>query len=205
MLQRYLNPLENIMKCIEMNWMCILNGPTASGKTTLVRLIAQLTRNTLYEFAMNTSVDTMELLGSFEQMDMIRYKRRILQNISNLIQFVAERLLQVKDKAAALHTIQQLQNNWSLLSIRTQHTKQQQQPSNLVFDEEEYQIIALVLSQLDKECSQCMSLHSLECVLTVEVQMASGCHSNSQLPHCSTKSPNSRVSVCMQSPVALNG
>lgn len=58
-----LNPLENLMKCIEMNWMAILIGPTASGKTSLVRFLAQLTRNALHEFSMNTGVDTTELLG----------------------------------------------------------------------------------------------------------------------------------------------
>lgn len=65
LLHRFLSPLENIMKCVEMGWMCILSGPTASGKTSMVRLLAQLTRNTLYEFSMNTGVDTTELLGTF--------------------------------------------------------------------------------------------------------------------------------------------
>lgn len=55
------------MKCVEMNWMPILVGPTASGKTSAVRLLAQLTGHTLLEFAMNSSVDTTELLGGFEQ------------------------------------------------------------------------------------------------------------------------------------------
>jgi midasin len=62
-LQRFLRPLENMMKCVEMGWMTILIGPSASGKTSLVRLLAELTRNNLYEFSMNTGVDTTELLG----------------------------------------------------------------------------------------------------------------------------------------------
>lgn len=44
--------------------MCILNGPTASGKTSLVRALAQMTGHTLHEFAMNSSVDTTEILGT---------------------------------------------------------------------------------------------------------------------------------------------
>ncbi len=43
--------------------MCILTGPSASGKTSLVRSLAQLTGHTLHEFAMNSSVDTTEILG----------------------------------------------------------------------------------------------------------------------------------------------
>lgn len=58
-----LAPLSHLMKCVEMKWMCILDGPTASGKTSLVRALAQMTGHTLHEFAMNSSVDTTEILG----------------------------------------------------------------------------------------------------------------------------------------------
>ena len=62
LLQSQLNTLENLMKCVDMNWMSILTGPT-SGKTSVVRLLAQLTNNHLVELSMNSAVDTMELLG----------------------------------------------------------------------------------------------------------------------------------------------
>lgn len=47
--------------------MTILVGPTASGKTSLVRLLALLTGHRLRVMAMNSSMDTTELLGGFEQ------------------------------------------------------------------------------------------------------------------------------------------
>lgn len=77
LLHQFLHPLENLMQCVKMNWMSILCGPQHSGKTSLVRLLAQLTGNTLREFAMNSSIDTTELLGSFEQMDLNRYKKEL--------------------------------------------------------------------------------------------------------------------------------
>ena len=62
-----LHPLESLMKCVEMGWMSILVGPTASGKTSLVRLLALLTGHRLRVMAMNSAMDTTELLGGFEQ------------------------------------------------------------------------------------------------------------------------------------------
>lgn len=62
-----LRPLESLMKCVEMGWMSILVGPTASGKTSLVRLLALLTGHRLRVMAMNSAMDTTELLGGFEQ------------------------------------------------------------------------------------------------------------------------------------------
>lgn len=55
------------MKCVEMGWMTILIGPAASGKTSLVRLVALLTGHRLRVMAMNSAMDTTELLGGFEQ------------------------------------------------------------------------------------------------------------------------------------------
>lgn len=55
------------MKCVEMNWMVILVGPAAVGKTSLIQLLALLTGNKLKVMAMNSAMDTTELLGGFEQ------------------------------------------------------------------------------------------------------------------------------------------
>ena len=63
LLPRALTPLSHMMKCVEMGWMCILCGPAASGKTSLVRLLARMVGHPLYEFAMNSAVDTTDILG----------------------------------------------------------------------------------------------------------------------------------------------
>lgn len=55
------------MKCVHMSWMVILVGPASVGKTSLVQLLAQLTGHTLKIMAMNSAMDTTELLGGFEQ------------------------------------------------------------------------------------------------------------------------------------------
>ena len=42
-------------------------GSRSCGKTSLVHLLAQLTGNKLEVMAMNSAMDTTELLGGFEQ------------------------------------------------------------------------------------------------------------------------------------------
>lgn len=59
------------MKCVHMGWMVILVGPAAVGKTSLVELLAHLTGHRLKVMAMNSAMDTTELLGGFEQVNII--------------------------------------------------------------------------------------------------------------------------------------
>ncbi|BGP25033.1 midasin [Rhodotorula toruloides] len=67
-----LQPFEALAKCLDMGWLAILTGPRGTGKTALVRQLAALGGQRLREFTMNAEVDTLELLGSFEQADRLR-------------------------------------------------------------------------------------------------------------------------------------
>lgn len=69
MLPRMLPVLESVMKCVQMNWLTILIGEQGSGKTSTVQMLADLTGNNLQILPMNSSMDTTELLGGFEQID----------------------------------------------------------------------------------------------------------------------------------------
>ncbi|XP_044531325.1 midasin [Gracilinanus agilis] len=85
LLHQSLKFLEPVMKCVQMNWMVILVGPTAVGKTSLVQLLAHLTGHTLKIMAMNSSMDTTELLGGFEQVDIIRPWRQLLKKVESTV------------------------------------------------------------------------------------------------------------------------
>lgn len=85
-LQRSLQPLEALTKCLDMGWLAILTGPRACGKTTLVRQVAAFRGRTLREFSMNAEVDTLELLGSFEQAERFRELDRIALDAVRLLQ-----------------------------------------------------------------------------------------------------------------------
>nr|CAG8526340.1 11509_t:CDS:10 [Entrophospora candida] len=82
--QSQMRPFQALMKCVEMNWMVILTGPESSGKTSLIRLLADLTGNTLEEFTMNSSVDTAELLGGFEQLDLARHRLLAMEQLNSI-------------------------------------------------------------------------------------------------------------------------
>jgi len=76
-LHKQLNALESLGLCVSQSWLAILTGPRSSGKTSLVRSLAHLTGNVLREMTINPGTDTMDILGSFEQLD----NRRTLSNI----------------------------------------------------------------------------------------------------------------------------
>ncbi|KAJ2157991.1 AAA ATPase midasin [Coemansia sp. RSA 552] len=77
--------LESLMKCLEMRWMAILVGAAGIGKTSLVRWLANATGNKLVEFSMNSGVDTSEILGGFEQVDMQRHRSALLHTLGRLV------------------------------------------------------------------------------------------------------------------------
>ncbi|XP_054718534.1 midasin-like [Uloborus diversus] len=78
--------LESLMKCIEMNWMAILIGPSGSGKSTLVRLLADLCGQELHIMSVNSEMDTIEILGGYEQSDLSRKIERLCESLEPLTQ-----------------------------------------------------------------------------------------------------------------------
>ncbi|XP_025949160.1 midasin [Dromaius novaehollandiae] len=85
LLHHSLQSLESIMKCVHMSWMVILVGPAAVGKTSLVELLAHLTGHRLKIMAMNSAMDTTELLGGFEQVDVTRSWQCLLEKVENSV------------------------------------------------------------------------------------------------------------------------
>lgn len=76
-----LNSLEAVVECVKHQWMCILVGPPSSGKTSLIRLLAQLTGNVLNELNLSSATDISELLGCFEQYNVFRNYRLIIAQV----------------------------------------------------------------------------------------------------------------------------
>ncbi|KAJ1918233.1 AAA ATPase midasin [Tieghemiomyces parasiticus] len=122
--------LETLMLCVRHRWLPLLVGGPAVGKTHLVRLLSRLTGHPLREFAMNSAVDAMELLGGFEQYDLHRHRTRLVDGLQTLLAQVARtylttatarlstpladlwalhrRCVQAADPAAALRPIKRL-------------------------------------------------------------------------------------------------
>ncbi|KAF8630919.1 hypothetical protein AX17_005277 [Amanita inopinata Kibby_2008] len=81
-LKKYLAVLESIGLCVSQSWLTILTGNQNSGKTEVVRLLAHFTGNLLWEISINNATDTMDILGSFEQVD---YPGRILTLVKEVL------------------------------------------------------------------------------------------------------------------------
>ncbi|XP_072559009.1 midasin isoform X3 [Paramormyrops kingsleyae] len=107
-----LRPLESLMKCVEMGWMAVLVGPSASGKTSLVRLLALLAGHRLRVMAMNSAMDTTELLGGFEQVDIMRPWQQLLESVDYVVAMVTRRGLMTLE--GAVQDIEFLLRNWSV-------------------------------------------------------------------------------------------
>ncbi|KAF5382460.1 hypothetical protein D9615_002742 [Tricholomella constricta] len=69
-LKMQLSTLESLGHCVSQAWLAILTGLRNSGKTEVVRVLAHFTGNTLQEISVNSATDTMDILGSFEQVDL---------------------------------------------------------------------------------------------------------------------------------------
>ena len=76
---------EAVAHCVQRGWMSILVGSAASGKTTIVQMLASLSGNRLRQAALTAATDTSELLGSFEQRDPSRDRAAVEEDVFSAI------------------------------------------------------------------------------------------------------------------------
>ena len=84
LLQNSSDILESLIQCVNMNSLVLLTGSSSSGKTSLIRLLSKFAGYKLEEFSMNSGVDTIELLGGFEQVDLVRRQEKILELLEEI-------------------------------------------------------------------------------------------------------------------------
>ena len=61
--------LESVMLCVQQTWPCLLVGTSGSGKSTLVQHLALMVGANLVELSLSADMDTMDLVGGYEQVD----------------------------------------------------------------------------------------------------------------------------------------
>lgn len=64
--------LESALRSVNENIPFIIAGPSNAGKTELIRFLANAAGVKLSEFAMNSDIDSMDILGGYEQVDVTR-------------------------------------------------------------------------------------------------------------------------------------
>ncbi|ERF75124.1 hypothetical protein EPUS_07813 [Endocarpon pusillum Z07020] len=72
---------ESLIHCINQKWPTILVGDSGSGKSTVIRKLAALHGARLVEFSVSEDLDTVDLLGGFEQLHQDRAVSRVLDSI----------------------------------------------------------------------------------------------------------------------------
>ncbi|VDK69682.1 unnamed protein product, partial [Onchocerca ochengi] len=78
--------LDKLAVCVKMNWLTLIVGKSGSGKSTTVGILACLLGKELYTIHLTSESDSLELLGSFEQVtDYINFAS-IKQHCLNLLQ-----------------------------------------------------------------------------------------------------------------------
>jgi len=64
--------MESLFICVRQNLPCILCGPSGSGKSAILQHLAALAGKKLVVFSLNADIDTLDLVGGFEQADPVR-------------------------------------------------------------------------------------------------------------------------------------
>ncbi|KAL7950476.1 hypothetical protein V8C42DRAFT_359440 [Trichoderma barbatum] len=115
--------LESIMLCVKQNIPCILSSPSGYGKSVLLKYVAALAGKPLVVFPMNADIDTMDLVGGFEQADPLREINSTLRNLRDFLQDSVMSVVPAQAPSEVLQLLHQLDNyngdSDSIVTIRT--------------------------------------------------------------------------------------
>ena len=85
--------LAHLIACVQMAYPVLLVGGGSSGKSTLVHTLAALAGRELAVLQVNESMDSSDLLGCFEQMDLSRARKELLRAVEECVLWISGALL----------------------------------------------------------------------------------------------------------------
>lgn len=103
--------IEAVMMCIQQNMPCILVGPSGSGKTTLIEHVAAACGKSLVVFPLNADIDTMDLVGGFEQVDPQRAASAFIEDLKEFLSSRLLRSLPTEVPEEAIMLLEQLEHS----------------------------------------------------------------------------------------------
>jgi len=109
-LKMQLSTLESIGHCVLHSWLAILTGQRNSGKTEAVRALAYFTGNRLQEISVNSATDTMDILGSFEQVDIHKQALNLVDEVLYLLEDQLRGLPGSNQYADQVHSLRRARN-----------------------------------------------------------------------------------------------
>lgn len=104
--------LETALTCVRQAWPLILVGDSGSGKTSIIRLLAQICGARLVQFSMTADIDSTDLLGEFDQLERDSELQRlwsfIEENTRNILTDVKDSLLVDAIKRRDIHEVKSM-------------------------------------------------------------------------------------------------
>ncbi len=113
-----LSEAESLLICIKQNIPCILAGPSGSGKSVLLQYVAALTGKRLITFPMNADIDTMDLVGGFEQSDPLRKINIVLGELHDSLQSLSSNTMPESIPSVVTDLIREIDTHGGQLSER---------------------------------------------------------------------------------------
>ncbi|XP_063233945.1 LOW QUALITY PROTEIN: midasin-like [Bacillus rossius redtenbacheri] len=103
--------LDALLSCVTMSWHPLLVGGPASGKTSVVQLMAELVGMELRVLPMNSAMDTMEILGGFEQWNIHHHLSDLICEADRIVSFIVRETM-VGQKNGIGVKVWALANEW---------------------------------------------------------------------------------------------
>ncbi|KAG9732718.1 midasin, partial [Aureobasidium melanogenum] len=107
----HLQVLESVMVAVQKRWPVLLVGPSGSGKTAVLEKLAAVLGVDMVTFSMNADVDSMDLVGGYEQSEPQRAIHSFLEKLRTFAALQTVRCLTLdsnKSALEALHRLRQL-------------------------------------------------------------------------------------------------
>ncbi|EJS42740.1 mdn1p [Saccharomyces arboricola H-6] len=93
---------ESVLKAINNNWPLVLVGPSNSGKTETIRFLASILGPRVDVFSMNSDIDSMDILGGYEQVDITRKISYITEDLINVLREIISVNMKLPPNTAAI-------------------------------------------------------------------------------------------------------
>ncbi|KAF9454871.1 midasin [Macrolepiota fuliginosa MF-IS2] len=110
LLKAQLSTLETLGDCITQGWLAIITGPRDSGKSHVIRNLADSTGHPLREVSINSATDTMDIIGSFEQVDT---RTQVVGVVRDVLSFI-DQILRNTERTQDLHGLLPLRDSLHL-------------------------------------------------------------------------------------------
>ena len=93
LLHSSMSALHQLMRCVDMSYPVLLIGESSTGKSSVVHTLAALRGHPLAVIDVNESMDSSDLLGCFEQIDIGRHTKQLIADTTECVRRMTSQLL----------------------------------------------------------------------------------------------------------------